>query len=109
MIPNTIQPREYSRGGGKEDLAYDSPVVDSNGNSCVVVLNGDSDNRNLNLNDVRNKWDSNYWLVAFATLFISLPFARWRIRGSFVLPVDCASRLVVVRLLRVTLIRKHIF
>ena len=83
MIPNTIQPREYSRGGGTEDLAYDSPVVDSNGNSCVVVLNGDSDNRNLNLNDVRNKWDSNYWLVGVRNSFHFSPVRPMADSGEF--------------------------
>lgn len=39
------------------------PVVDSRGDSCVVVLNGGSGRRGLHLGDVRSEWGSDCWLV----------------------------------------------
>ena len=40
-----------------------SPVVGSDGRSCVAVLSGGSGYRYLDLDGVRRKWGSNYWLV----------------------------------------------
>lgn len=68
MMPNTIQPREYSKGGGMEGISH--VTFEGNRNACYVWWN-DSD-RKANLNWVSNFDNSNEWF-AFSNFLISLP------------------------------------
>lgn len=56
-MSNTMQPCEYSRGGGTGDSPHNSAKV--HGNRNVPYLNRNSSKRNLNLNWYDNKWNEN--------------------------------------------------
>jgi len=60
-MPNTIQPREYSRGGETDGIARN--WLDPDRNLNVLVVNRDEANRKLNLNWFDNQWNRNYWFV----------------------------------------------
>ena len=58
QIPNTIQPKENSTGGGMEDILYIGSVWRNwNGDRNVPYLNRNGDRRNLNLNYFSNRWN----------------------------------------------------
>jgi hypothetical protein len=63
MIPNKIQPGENSMGGGFGGILR--KWQDSNRNLNVLVLNGNSSKRKLNLNLFGNSWNRDY-VFAFA-------------------------------------------
>lgn len=67
-IPHTIQRGDcFSTRSGIDDLLYIwSGVVqsDTNGNSIVGYVNEDSNGRNLNLNNLQNRWNRNYRIAA---------------------------------------------
>lgn len=52
-------------------------VQDPNGNPNVLVLNGNADNRKLNLNYTANRWNRNYVFVGVRRSLHSL------LRGHF--------------------------
>jgi hypothetical protein len=61
-MPDSIQPREYSRGSGTEGIPYST---DSDGNLNVFNVNTDSDDRWLNSNygNPDNFWNGdNQWV-----------------------------------------------
>ena len=58
-IPNTIQSRENSKGGGMDDILYIGSVWQNpNGHRNVPYLNRNGSKRNLNLNWVEDDWDA---------------------------------------------------
>ena len=60
-FPNKIQPREYSRGGGIDDILHTGSVWQNrNGNRNVPYLNRNGSKRNLNLNWIENDWNDIY-------------------------------------------------
>lgn len=62
MMPNKIQPREESRGGGMDGVLY-----------ILAAFNrSDDDERNVNVNRNDNDWNDNWW---FAGLRNSLRFS----------------------------------
>ena len=81
MMPNSIQPREYSKGGVPDGILrkFGSVWVHPNGNRNVVYLTSDGRKRNLNLNWNDNDWTGVCRFLAFRQCFIS-PLL---IRGSF--------------------------
>ncbi len=81
MIPNTIQPKEYSIGGGMEGTLRTH--VDPNGNRYVLYLYRNDDGRwNWSANWLDNDWNDRNFSAHVATFFISPSTSRW---GSFVL------------------------
>lgn len=83
-MPNTIQPQEYSRGGGMEDTLY---ITDSDGNLNVFNVKRNDDGKqylNANNGNADNVWNSDVrFLFLRRKSLISLPFL-WE---SFVLKV----------------------
>jgi len=71
MMPNTIQPREHSKGSGMGDILHIS-VCKLNGNRHVAYLYENSGDRKLNLNYFDNDWNDNY---RFAGVRNSLHFS----------------------------------
>jgi hypothetical protein len=73
-MPNTIQPRESSRGGGIDDTLY--IIRNPNGNCNVFCLYRDDDGSwNWNYNWVDNdNWNADNPAAVLATHFISLPY-----------------------------------
>lgn len=51
-VPNKIQPREYSRGGGKEDFLRDFGVLGA------VNVNWNGDGWNVNAYELENEWNA---------------------------------------------------
>ena len=80
-MPNTIQPREYSKGGGTDGILYANR--NSNGNLYVRYLNWNGKQWASNYNWLDNDWNSNNPSAVRATHFISLPAF---LRESFVYP-----------------------
>lgn len=78
-IPNTIQSREYSKDGGRDDILYNL-VQDPDGNLYVLVLNESVGKRNFNLNWFDNRWNRNY---LFAGVRNSLYFLSLKAGVSF--------------------------
>ncbi len=61
-LPNQIQPREHSKGGGKDAIPHErvgSSWVNPDGNRNVPYLYEDGDGRKLNLNwdNPENRWN----------------------------------------------------
>jgi hypothetical protein len=79
-MPNKIQPQEYSRGGGIDDILRISVWQNPNGNRNVPYLNWNDAKRNLNLNWFENDWNENY---RFAAVRNSLYFSRLILAGLF--------------------------
>jgi hypothetical protein len=69
-MPNKIQPQDYSRGGGMEDILYK-----------FATFNRWNDERNVNVNRNDNDWNDNWWFAGLRNSLIS-PLLR---QGSFVL------------------------
>ncbi len=69
-MPNTIQPREYSKGGGTDDTPYANR--DSDGNLYVRYLYFNDGRWNSNYNWLDNDWNSDNPAALRAILFISL-------------------------------------
>jgi hypothetical protein len=63
MMPNTIQPREYSKGGGMDSILH----------ITAAFNRWNDDERNVNVNRNDNDWNDNWWFAGLANLFISLP------------------------------------
>ena len=59
-MPNTIQPEEYSTGGGLDGAPAQGSVAKVNGNRNVPYLNRNDAKRNLNLNWWDSDWNANY-------------------------------------------------
>ena len=96
-MPNTIQPREYSKGGGKEGILY---ITDSDGDLNVFNVERNSDSLWLNTNygNPDNFWNGdNRFFFSVANYFISIPL----LRESFVFGSDCSSHQASFRFLRV--------
>lgn len=79
-MPNTIQPGEYSMGGGMDGASHAS-----DGNPNVLNANRNDDGRWVNTywDNPDNHWNTNgaFAFPVSANLFISPP----HLRGSFVL------------------------
>lgn len=58
-MPNKIQSRDYSRGGGIENILHIS-VCELNGKRNAPYLNEDGDRRKLNLNWFDEDWNDYY-------------------------------------------------
>ncbi len=52
---------------------YKGRVVLVDGNQYVSYLNGNPDNRNLNLNNADNEWNDNTWFLGLASESFILP------------------------------------
>ena len=74
-IPNKVQPRENSKGGGLEDISHNGSVWrNPNGNRNVVCLNENDVKRNANLNWFENDWGDD-WRFAAVRNFLYFPAA----------------------------------
>ena len=62
-MPNEVQPREYSRGGGKDDILYNIATFNQ--------WNDDKRNVNVNRNN-SNDWNDNWWFAGLRNSLISL-------------------------------------
>jgi hypothetical protein len=51
-IPNNIQPREYSKGSGQEDILH-----------IIATFNQWNDERKVNVNRNDNDWNDNWWFA----------------------------------------------
>jgi len=84
-MAHTIQPGEYSMGGGIDERAY--ILTDADGNPNVLNSNRNDDGQWLNSNwdNPDNQWNDNgaFAFVLSANLFISR--SRLTARASFVL------------------------
>ncbi len=61
-MPNTIQPREYSKGGGTEGISYN-----------FVNLNQWNDERKVNVNRSNgNRWNASNWFGGRRNPLLSL-------------------------------------
>jgi hypothetical protein len=72
-MPKAIQPQEYSRGSGRDDVLY---IRDSNGNLNVFNVEHDDDGRWLNANygNPDNVWNpDNEFVFVSRNFFIILP------------------------------------
>ncbi len=71
-VPNTIQPREYSRGSGIDGFRYENGVL----HAVNVNWNGDGWNVNANSVDNLNRWnDGNH---VFSRNSCISPATLWR-------------------------------
>lgn len=71
-MPSNIQSKEYSMGGGIEDILYST--FDDNANACNVWWN--DANRKSNLNWQSNFGDDNDWFAFRNSLHFS-PYSLW--------------------------------
>lgn len=72
-ISNKMQPREYSRDGGLDDILHNGSIWQNpNDNRNVPYLNRNALKRNLNLNWIENDWNEIYRFVAVSNLLHSL-------------------------------------
>lgn len=78
MMPNNIQPLDYSKGGGKDGVLY---KTDRDGNPNVFNLNRNDDGLWLNNNwtNPTNRWNANYEFV----FSLRNSLHSLRIAGSF--------------------------
>ncbi len=79
-VANTIQPGEYSTGGGMDGAPAQGSVAKVNGNRNVPYLDKDDRKRNLNLNWWDNDWNDNYRFLAVRHCH---DFSRPSVGGSF--------------------------
>ena len=93
-VANSIQPGEYSMGGGMDGAPAQGSVAKVNGNRNVPYLNRNDAKRNLNLNWWDNDWNDNYRFLAVRHCrYFSRPvwsgvlfmICRIRIRGTVTL------------------------
>jgi len=98
-IPNTIQSREYSKDGGRDDILY-ILVRDPDGNLNVLVLNENVGKRNLNLNWFDNRWNRHYLfagvrnLLYFLSLKAGVSFDNCFLQPPSIFPISfrCSER-----------------
>ena len=93
-VAHTIQPREYSKGGGSDGISYSSSGK-VNGNCHVPCLNRDDSKRNLNLNWWDDDWNDDYRFLAVRydhgfsrDIFSGVLFMRCRFQPPSILPVS---------------------
>ena len=67
-MPNKIQSRDYSRGGGIENILHIS-VCELNGKRNAPYLNEDGDRRKLNLNWFDEDWNDYYRFAGVRNFF----------------------------------------
>lgn len=72
-MPNSIQPREYSKGGGTDDILYNI-VRNDDGNLNVPYLYDDDSQVVVNWNWLDNNFNDNNPALRFATGFVSPPY-----------------------------------
>ena len=94
-MPNTIQPKEYSRGGGMEGILY---ITDSNGNLNVFNVEHNDDGLWLNGNNGNpdNFWNgNNRWVFTRRNLLHFSPillgefcFCSWPFQPPSILPIS---------------------
>ena len=87
-VAHTIQPGEYSMGGGTDGAFHEGSVAKVNGNRNVHELNKDDSKRNLNLNWFDNDWNGN---CRFLAVRHSHDFSRPSTGGSFALQLFAPS------------------
>jgi len=80
-MPNSIQPREYSKGGGTGGALY---VTDSDGNPNLLGLNRNDEGRWLNAynGNPGNRWNREYGFV-FLVPQLSSFLLQLRVGGVF--------------------------
>lgn len=65
MLPNKVQPKEYSMGSDTEDRLYNlAAAVQRNGNLNRAYVNGNENGVKLNWNWTDNQWNRNCRFVA---------------------------------------------
>jgi len=94
-MPNTIQPREHSRGGGRDGTLY---ITDSGGNLKVFNVEHNDNGQWLNSNNGNpdNVWNpDNQWvfvlprnLLHFSPLWGEFCFCSWPLHPPSILPTS---------------------
>ena len=95
-MPNAIQPPEYSKGGGIDDILYNI-VRNDDGNLNVPYLYDDDSQVVVNWNWLDNNFNDSNPALRFATSFISPPylgefcFSSWPLQPPNILPISSSG------------------